>query len=76
MSGWALVLDQACFNDGLGLKVVGGGLLAAMVACAVAGVFIHYWNRPKFLVPPHLRNDPGLFAERRLPDFNDYDDVP
>jgi hypothetical protein len=42
--------------------VVGGGSFLVMM-CIYAGVIL--WNRPKFIVPPHLRGAPGLLEARR-----------
>ena len=47
-------------------EMVAGFLSAGVVLCVVLGFTINYWNRPKFLVHPYFRDDPGLFAARRL----------
>ena len=38
------------------------GLAVAGLAFAL-GMTAIYWNRPKFVVPPHLRSEPGAFAQ-------------
>jgi hypothetical protein len=75
LAGWTLTIDQVFFNDGTPLEGLGTALFSGMLACAAASVSVHYFNRPKWLVPPRLRHDPGLLAERRLPDFDDFDDI-
>jgi hypothetical protein len=50
-------------------RVVGGalsGAAVAMVACIGLGCSIVEFNRPKFLVPPRHRSEPGALAARRL----------
>jgi hypothetical protein len=48
---------------------VDAGMALAAVSLA-AGVLVHVaivlFNRPRALVPPHLRDEPGALAERRL----------
>jgi hypothetical protein len=39
--------------------------VAGMVACLGLPLAITCINRPRFLVPPHLRGDPGAIAGRR-----------
>jgi hypothetical protein len=38
------------------------GLVVAGLAFAL-GMTAIYWNRPKFVVPPHLRSEPGAVAQ-------------
>jgi hypothetical protein len=56
----ALVAELGDADDA-GMAVSAGALLL--------GVLVHasivLWNRPKALVPPHLRDEPGALAARR-----------
>ncbi|WP_155054775.1 hypothetical protein [Streptomyces blattellae] len=36
-----------------------------LMTCVVVEVAVILFNRPKFVVPPHMRSDPGVIAERR-----------
>jgi hypothetical protein len=58
----------AMFGDTLRIPAFTGvGIALFLVAILVALLFnaIILWNRPKFLVPPGLRGQPGLFGARR-----------
>jgi len=48
-------------QDDLVWAISGGSLLVALLI--MGGVIL--WNRPKFIVPPHLRGAPGLLEARR-----------
>ena len=48
-------------NEDLGMTIAALALLAG----AVVHVGIVLFNRPRALVPPHLRDEPGALAERR-----------
>jgi len=41
------------------------GLFAAAIAGLPIMVSLVLWNRPRALVPPHLRDEPGLLGELR-----------
>ncbi len=42
-----------------------GGLMLLAAICELCGVLIVLVNRPKMLVPPHLRGEPGYVSDRR-----------
>jgi hypothetical protein len=73
--GWAfMAIFLAGFALAKGLhtsahnRIVGGLLSAAavaMIVCIGLGVSVVEFNRPKFLVPPPLRGEPGAFAAGR-----------
>jgi hypothetical protein len=63
-----LSLILAMLSDTLHLQVLVGPTLALAFIFATVGLLhipIWLWNRPKFLVPPGLRSQPGVLAERR-----------
>jgi hypothetical protein len=58
---------------GAGIAELGGsedGGMAVVSVAFAAGIVVHaaivLFNRPRAFVPPHLRNEPGALAERRL----------
>jgi hypothetical protein len=55
--------DTPHLGRGTGLAILIS--VAGMVACLGLLLAITYINRPRFLVPPHLRGDPGAIAGRR-----------
>lgn len=65
LPGAAIVL---IFDDSEGppwtttVLLISFGLL---ISCAVLSFFASEFARPKFIIPPHLRNEPGARAERR-----------
>lgn len=44
---------------------LGYGFFTVLVALAVSVFTIYWFNRPKVLVPPSLRDNPGALRERR-----------
>jgi hypothetical protein len=51
--------------EGKTAQAVGGGLSLFTIALLVPCLSVVFFNRPRFLVPPHLRHQPGAFAEWR-----------
>jgi hypothetical protein len=45
--------------------VIGTAAVAGLVICVGLFTSIMYFNWPRFLVPPHLRDQPGAIAGRR-----------
>ncbi|MFF0295955.1 hypothetical protein ACFYST_21055 [Kitasatospora sp. NPDC004614] len=39
-------------------------LLVGVVTTSLTGIAIVWYNRPRFLVPPHLRDQPGIMSVR------------
>jgi hypothetical protein len=60
--GWAFPVLDASAAGGLLLGVSAGAL--GVILLLYVGVIL--FNRPKTLVPPHLRSAPGLLEVRRL----------
>jgi hypothetical protein len=44
---------------------LGGAALVILLLCVLCEVSVVLFNRPKFVVPPHMRSDLGVVAERR-----------
>ncbi|MBA2806363.1 hypothetical protein E0500_002535 [Streptomyces sp. KM273126] len=51
------------FNDGLAVTVLVASLV--VMACLVTEVCVILFNRPRFVVPPHMRSELGVVAARR-----------
>lgn len=67
VSGWTFVFDEPSPNgpaDAIQLFAV-LGFVASLVAVFVLAPSVFLLNRPKLLVPPHLRQEPGYLTERR-----------
>ncbi|QMU67797.1 hypothetical protein [Streptacidiphilus sp. P02-A3a] len=68
---WAAVLVPAVFLAKHGGSISGAARVVAAVSCigavgcAWTGIFIIWFNRPKFLVAPHLRSAPGTMTRKR-----------
>lgn len=58
-----LLFDQGF--DGQAAAVLATAFAVALVAVVVAGWSVILLNRPTFLVPPHLRQQPGALREWR-----------
>jgi hypothetical protein len=50
--------------SGVGIEIVKVVYALVALAAIVAGFGVWFLNRPKRLVPPHLRHQPGMIAER------------
>jgi hypothetical protein len=66
--GLGLILVAAALTGEprTGLGVVAVGLWLASVPLLVLQLVVNLFNRPKFLVPPPFRDDPGALAQWRL----------
>ena len=72
IGGWLLVTSMAAAAL-LATETVGSALGFGVLTILVAGVFlslgmvvaIMFLNRPRFAVPPHLRDEPGALSEWR-----------
>ena len=51
--------------EGKVARAIGGALSLFSIALLVPCLTIVFFNRPRFLVPPHLRDQSGAFAEWR-----------
>lgn len=63
-----LGLALAVVSDLLKIPSLVGPVLLLVMVTILLGLLhipIWLWNRPKFLVPPGLRSQPGVLAERR-----------
>lgn len=64
----AILAFGAAGGSHLGSEIASIGVLASLAALLISlGLFldIMYFNRPRFLVPPHLRGELGAIAGRR-----------
>lgn len=59
------VLNRAYQQPPIGLGILLLILIVGTVASAYVAVSIAYFNRPLFLVPPHLREQPGIISIRK-----------
>lgn len=46
--------------------VVTGLLYCGLGLCVIFGFTLYYWNKPRILVHPYFKGDPGILKARRL----------
>ena len=56
---------DAIGKDGAGYDIAMSAGLVGLLGIFVFALPIMFYNRPRFLVPPHQRDDPGAIAEWR-----------
>lgn len=61
--GWLALLAHG--SRAFWVKAAAAGLLAAMVVGLVTSAIIILYNKPRFLVPPGVRDEPGLLQNNR-----------
>jgi hypothetical protein len=47
------------------VRILVGALAGVIVLSGVSALGIYWFNRPKFLVPPRLRREPGRWRQTR-----------
>ena len=63
--GWILAFESPNHGYGSALFIVVFGAVAVFLSSLIVGPVVLLFNRPRWLVPPHLRGDPGYLEVRR-----------
>ena len=59
------IASDLAHKDSTGYDVAMSVGVVALLGIFLLGLPITFYNRPRFLVPPHQRDDPGTLAEWR-----------